>query len=317
MSMKVLFTYKQREENIKKIKDLGYEVIIKDRDKEDLKITDDILDIDAMVCYKPFEKIDISKLKNLKWIQLSSIGIDQVPIEKLKKNDIILTNNRGGYSIPMGEFIVMKILEMLKNSKEFYIKQKNKNWQMDTSLLELFGKTVGFIGTGTISKEAAKRLKGFDVNILGMNTDGRDVEYFDKCYSNDELDEMLKLSDIVVVAIPYTEKTHHLINKDRFDAMKDESYFINVARGSIVDEDDLIHALEIKKIRKAAIDVVEEEPLDEKSKLWDLDNIIITPHNSWISENKAIRTFDTIYENLKRFKNDEELKNKVNINRGY
>lgn len=313
--MKVLFTYKQREEDIKKVEDLGYEVIVKN--EKDLTLTDDILDVDAMICYQPFEKINITKLNNLKWIQLSSIGIDQVPLEKLKEKGIILTNNRGGYSIPMGEWIVMKILEMLKNNKEFYNMQQNKKWELDLSLLELYGKKVGFIGTGTISIEAAKRLQGFDVEVLGLNTNGREVEYFDKCYSKDNIDKMLNISDIVVVAIPYTEKTHHMINKDRFDAMKDGAYFINVARGNIVNQDDLIKALETKKVEKAALDVVEEEPLDEKSKLWDLDNVIITPHNSWVSENKQKRRFNTIYENLKRFINDDELKNKVNINKGY
>lgn len=313
--MKVLFTYNQPQENIEKIKELGYEVIVKN--EKYLELTKDILDIDAMICYKPFDKIDISKLKNLKWIQLSSVGIDQVPMDKLREQNITLTNNRGGYSIPMGEWIVMKILEMLKNSKEFYEKQKNKNWKLDTSLLELYGKKVGFIGTGTISIEAAKRLQGFEIETLGLNTNGRKVEYFDKTYSKDNIDELLKVSDIVVVAIPYTDKTHHMINKDRFDSMKDGAYLINVARGSIVNEEDLIDALQSNKIRKAALDVVETEPLDKNSKLWDLNNVIITPHNSWISENKGKRRFETIYENLKRFKNNEELKNKVNINRGY
>lgn len=313
--MKVLFTYNQPQENIEKIKELGYEVIVKN--EKYLELTKDILDIDAMICYKPFDKIDISKLKNLKWIQLSSVGIDQVPMDKLREQNITLTNNRGGYSIPMGEWIVMKILEMLKNSKEFYEKQKNKNWKLDTSLLELYGKKVGFIGTGTISIEAAKRLQGFEIETLGLNTNGRKVEYFDKTYSKDNIDELLKVSDIVVVAIPYTDKTHHMINKDRFDGMKDGAYFINVARGSIVNEEDLIDALQSNKIRKAALDVVETEPLDKNSKLWDLNNVIITPHNSWISENKGKRRFETIYENLKRFKNNEELKNKVNINKGY
>ncbi|NBI06971.1 dihydrofolate reductase [Senegalia massiliensis] len=313
--MKVLFTYNQPQENIEKIKELGYEVIVKN--EKYLELTKDILDIDAMICYKPFDKIDISKLKNLKWIQLSSVGIDQVPMDKLREQNITLTNNRGGYSIPMGEWIVMKILEMLKNSKEFYEKQKNKNWKLDTSLLELYGKKVGFIGTGTISIEAAKRLQGFEIETLGLNTNGRKVEYFDKTYSKDNIDELLKVSDIVVVAIPYTDKTHHMINKDRFDSMKDGAYLINVARGSIVNEKDLIDALQSNKIRKAALDVVETEPLDKNSKLWDLNNVIITPHNSWISENKGKRRFETIYENLKRFKNNDELKNKVNINKGY
>lgn len=313
--MKALFTYDYGQEKMKKIKDLGYDIILKK--EKDIKIEEDIKDIDILACYNPFDTLDISKLDNLKWIQLSSIGIDQVPIELLKENNITLTNNRGGYSIPMGEWIVMKILEMFKNSKELYHKQEFKKWKMDTSILELFNKTVGFIGTGSIAREAAKRLQGFDVEILGLNTKGTDTEYFDKCYSTDEIDQLYKKSDVVIVSIPYTAATHHMIDKEAFNKMKDGVYLVNIARGSIINEKDMIEELKSGKIKKAALDVFEEEPLDSNSQLWDLNNVIITPHNSWISEMKNERRYNTLYENMKKYINNEDLINKVNIEKGY
>lgn len=153
---------------MKAVKDLGYEPVY--ISEKEISYSDEISDVDILVCYDPFDKLDISKLKQLKWIQLSSIGIDQVPKDKVKKQGIIVVNNKSGYSIPMGEWIVMKMLELLKNSKSFFNAQSEKRWQMDNSLLELYNKTVCFIGTGSIASEAAKRLQGFGVNIFGINT---------------------------------------------------------------------------------------------------------------------------------------------------
>ncbi|WP_203635553.1 phosphoglycerate dehydrogenase [Thermobrachium celere] len=315
MVLKALFTYDYGKEKMKKIEELGYKVIIRDENK--VVFEEEFNDVDILVCYNPFSTLDISLIQNLKWIQLSSIGIDQVPKDVVLARKITVTNNKGGYSIPIGEWIVLKILEMLKNSREFYEKQKNKVWKMDTSLLELYNKTVGFIGTGTIAQEAAKRLKGFDVNILGVNTNGRKVEYFDECFSMQNLKDMLSRCDIVVVAVPFTKETYHLINDDIISSMKDGVFLINIARGSVIDTDALIKALNTKKIKKAALDVFEEEPLSEDSPLWDMENVIITPHNSWISEMRNERRFNLIYENMKRYIEGRELLNIVDIIKGY
>lgn len=313
--MKVLMTFDFGIENMKKIRELGYEVML--QSEKQLCFSNDMIDVDVLVCYNPFNTLDISKLENLKLIQLTSVGIDQVPIGILKDRNIILTNNKGGYSIPIGEWIVLKLLELFKNSKGFYKKQLEKVWKVDTSLLELHGKTIGFIGTGSIAVEAAKRLKGFEVKILGTNTKGTDTEYFDKCYSIDNLKDMLKECDAVVISIPYTDKTHHLVNDEVFKSMKDGVYLVNIARGSIIDEKSLIQNLQNGKIKGAALDVFEKEPMDKDNPLWEMDNVIVTPHNSWVSEMGNVRRFNIIYENLKRFKTGETLLNIVDLNKGY
>lgn len=313
--MKVLFTYNYGQEKMNAIKELGYDLIYVD--ESEVSNSEDISDIDALVCYHPFETLDISQLKQLKWIQLSSIGIDQVPKVKVKEHGILVTNNRSGYSIPMGEWIVMKILELLKNSKDLYHKQSERIWQMDTSILELYNKTVCFVGTGSIASEAAKRLQGFDVNIMGINTTGRKVEYFNGCYKMAELKEVLAQSDIVVLSIPATKETHHLINENTLSSFKKGACLINISRGNVIKESALIDALSIGNLRGAALDVFEEEPLHPDSILWGLDNIIITPHNSWISEMRNERRYDIIYNNLKRYITGEKLMNVVNIEKGY
>lgn len=313
--IEALFTYDYGKDKMKSIEKLGYNVTIVD--EKNMKYTENMKDTEILVCYDPFKTLDIAPMEKLKWIQLSSIGIDQLPLNEVRKSNIKITNNKGGYSIPIGEWIVLKALELLKNSKSLYEKQNNKKWKMDTSILELYDKTIGFMGTGSIAKEAAKRLKSFGVNILGSNTNGREVEYFDRCYSKDNIKKMLSLSDIVVVTIPYTKDNYHFINKNIFDSMKEGCFFINIARGNIVDEKELINNLKSRKIKAAALDVFEEEPLKEDNKLWDLDNVIITPHNSWISEKRNDRRFQCIYNNMKNYVEEKELINVVDINKGY
>lgn len=313
--MKVLFTYNYGEEKMKAVADLGYDVLYVN--EKEVTNSDKISEIDVLVCYNPFSRLDISELKQLKWIQLSSVGIDQLPKQKVKDQKIIVTNNRSGYSIPMGEWIVMKILEMLKNSKEFYSKQSQRKWQIDTSLLELYNKTICFVGTGSIASEAAKRLKGFDVNIIGINTKGRNVEYFDRCFSISEMNIALSQADVIVLSVPYTKETHHIINENNIGSIKKGAFLVNIARGSIIKEAALIQALQQGSIRCAALDVFDEEPLPEHSPFWQLDNVIITPHNSWMSEARNERRYNITYENLKRYITGESLMNIVDIDKGY
>lgn len=279
-------------------------------------MTDEELEsIDVLVTYNSFEKLDISKMKNLKYIQLGSTGFDQVPKDKIINRDILLCNNKGGYSIPIAEWIVSTILQIYKNTKAFYVKQLKKQWICDYSVSEIYGRRIGFLGTGTLALESAKRLKAFGVEIWGCNTDGRSIKYFDKCFSTDDMDEIFKNCDVVVSTIPSTKQTYNIVNKDKFELMKEGASLINVGRGKILDEEDLLKYA--SKFRAVALDVFQEEPLSENSKLWELDNIIITPHNSWVSEQNLIRSFNLFYNNLKKYISDKEPENIVRIEKGY
>lgn len=313
--MKVLFTYNYGEGEMKAVSDLGYEILYI-KEKEIIN-EDNISDVDVIVCYNPFDRIDISKFHRLKWIQLSSIGIDQIPKEKVREQGIIITNSRSSYSIPIGEWIVMKILELLKNSKSFYHKQSQKQWKIDPTIKELYNKTICFVGTGSIASEAAKRLQGFDVNIIGINTTGKEVKYFNGCYPLKAYDNVFSMVDIIVLSVPYTKETHHLINKDNIHLIKKGAYLINISRGSIIDEDVLIEGLKNGDIGGSALDVFDKEPLSKDSPFWDMDKVIITPHNSWVSETRNQRSFNIIYDNLKRYILEERLINIVEIDNGY
>lgn len=274
-------------------------------------------DIEGLVCYTPFNKLDLDDFPALKWIQLTSMGFEQVPVDKVHKRNMVVTNNRGGYTIPMGEWVVLNILELAKKRKQAYKNQVSKKWFMDFSITEIYNKTVAFIGTGDIAQASIQRLSGFGVEILGVNTNGRDIPGFDKCFPLSQIDDVVAQSDIVVICLPHTDETQYLFNKARLDKMKPDACLINVSRGAIINEKDLILHLEQGKLKGVALDVFEREPLPKYNKLWDFERVVITSHNSWISEVTDQRRWDMIYENLIRFQSGQELLNIVEIARGY
>ena len=186
---------------------------------------------------------------------------------------------------------------------------------MDTGLLELYGKKVHFLGTGTIAREAAKRLSGFDVHLTGYNRSGKIAQHFDRCIPAGEMNKTIGEAEVVVIALPSTASTHHLVDRELLDKMKEGSILVNIARGDIVDEKALIDSAD--KFLGIALDVFETEPLNEESPLWGMENVHISAHNSWISEMRNERRFDIILENLSRFIRGENLKNVVDIERGY
>ncbi|MCR3761211.1 phosphoglycerate dehydrogenase [Clostridium felsineum] len=317
MNTKALITFHFSEEQIKSLEELGFEIISKS--ERNLKYTDELKDVEFMFTYNPFSHFDIGNLKKLRWIQLESDGFDQVPKEYVKNNGIIVTNNKEGYSVPISEWIIWSILSMYKEANVFFKNKEEKRWKLRTSVREIFGETVGILGTGNIAIETAKRLQAFSVNVLGLNTTGHQVENFNKCYSSssDELEAMLKECDVVISLLPITDKTYHFIDEKIFSMMKAGTIFVNASRGQIVCEEKLIKFLKNGKIRSAALDVVEQEPLKKDSPLWEMDNVIITPHNSWVSQNMAKRKYKLVYENMKRYKEGKELKNVVDLEKGY
>lgn len=312
--MKVLINRYLGDEKMKAIEDLGYKVLYV-REK-DLKDRQDIFDVDVWFTYMGFMNVDISKMKKLKYIHLTSTGFDQVPIEYVTKNNIFLSNNTTGYAVPMSESIVMYILEVYKNSKKMFKLQEEKSWTIDMSWMELSEKIVGFLGTGNISIESAKRLKSFCVDIWGVNTNGRDVEYFDRCFSFQNSDEFFKRCDIIIGLMPATKETTGIINSSKFELMKENSVFINIGRGNLVNQRDLEKY--VHKFKGVVLDVAEDEPLQKDSILWDCENVIITPHNSWVSENNISRLGERVYQNLKSFIETGVPKTYIkDINRGY
>ena len=299
--MKTLITgaFKYSKEQIEKLNSIGCETVFIQDEREKLDI--DVSYIEAVICNGLFLYNDISKFKSLKFIQLTSAGFDRVDMEYIKNNNIEIHNAKGVYSAPMAEWVVLKILEIYKNTKFFIKNQDNKVWEKKRDLLELTDKTVTIVGCGNVGVEVAKRLKAFGCKINGVARRQVKYDYIDKVYSMEELNEALKISDIVVLTIALNEDTKHLFNKERFDVMKDEAVLVNVARGAIVDEEDLIEVLKCGKFMGVALDVMESEPLCVSSKLWDFDRVLVTPHNSFVSDKTGSRLFGVMCGNLEKF----------------
>ncbi|MDO5650366.1 MAG: NAD(P)-dependent oxidoreductase, partial [Gallicola sp.] len=262
-------------------------------------------------------KIDLNTLEDLQLILLQSIGIDYMPLDEIHEKGIVLCNNKGAYSKPMGEWIVFNMLEIVKENRHFIDAQRDSEWEVISNVRTLFGKTALFLGTGTIAQEAAKRLQGFEMKVIGFNTSGSDVQYFNEICTSGNLREKMGEADFVIVTLPSTGATDGFIDEEKLSWMKESASIINVARGNIIDEPSLIKALSDKKIHAAAIDVFVKEPLPKDSPLWEMENVYLTPHNSFESEYTEDKQFETIFENLKRYKLGQELINVVDLNRRY
>jgi len=309
--MKALFTYDYGKENMDRIRALGYEVMVVGETV--IENNPQINQVEVLVCYSPFKRLDVGQMKQLRFIQLSSTGIDQLP-DNLDR-DVQVANNRGGYSVPMGEWTVMRLLELYKDADYFFTQQKNRKWAINTSIQELAGKRVAFLGTGTVATEGARRLAGFDMTIHGFSLSGAPKDCFERVFPMDAAEDLIGGYDAVVIALPHTEKTHHLVSEKFLGRMKDQAVLINVSRGKVLDERALLlHAPRFKGI---ALDVFEEEPLKKDSPLWEVPNLLISPHNSWVSQRRNSRRFELIYSTLQRLKEGRPLQNLIDVERGY
>lgn len=302
--MKLLLTgaFKYTDEQIEYIKSLGHDIVFVQDER--VRLNFDVSDIEGVICNGLFLYNDIEQFRGLKYIQLTSAGLDRVPLDYIREHNIKIFNARGVYSVPMAEFALTGILELIKQSRFFYANQKKCIWEKSRTLGELSEKTALIVGAGNIGNEVAKRLKAFDMMVIGVDITNDERPYFDKIELLDNLDEQLKNADIVVLTLPLIDSTRGMFNKSKFDLMKDSAIFVNIARGPLVVETDLVKALEDKKISGAVLDVFDTEPLDESSPLWKMDNVILTPHNSFVGENNNRRMFDVMISNLENYCNE-------------
>lgn len=301
--MKLLLTgaFKYTNEQIEYLKSLGNEVVFVQDERE--KIGFDVSDIDGVICNGLFLYNKIEQFKSLKYIQLTSAGFDRVPLDYINEHKIKIYNARGVYSVPMAEFALTGILQLVKQSRFFYENQKKHLWEKSRTLGELSGKTAVIVGAGNIGTEVAKRLNAFDMTVIGVDVCNNEKLYFDKVELLSELDEYLKIADVIVLTLPLIDSTRGMFDKTKFELMKENSIFVNLARGPLVVENDMIDSLEQKLIGGAVLDVFDVEPLEKNNPLWDMKNVILTPHNSFVGENNNKRMFKVIVENLEKQKN--------------
>lgn len=281
---------------LKELENSGHEAVFLQNESD--KLPEDATEFDGIFCNGLFLHHPIEDFENLKYIQLTSAGFDRVPMEYVNKNGIKIYNARGVYSVPMAEFAISGVLSLYKQQRFFCDNQKLHKWEKHRGLKELFGKTVCIVGAGNVGGECAKRFSAFGCKVVGVDIAPYENPLFDEMLSLEKLDSALLSADIVVLTLPLTEETYHLFNRAKFDKMKKGAVLVNISRGGTVDTEALIEALSAK-LGGAVLDVFEQEPLEETSRLWDMDNVIITPHNSFVGEGNAERLRELIFKNLK------------------
>ena len=294
--MKLLITGAAQfvDEQLNAIQKLEHEVYFLQQESDTLPLPAD--EIEGVICNGLFLHHKIENFVNLKFIQLTSAGFDRVPMDYVNARDIKIFNARGVYSIPMAEFAVSGVLQLYKQSRFFSQNQKNHKWEKHRGLLELYGKTVCIVGCGSVGDECAKRFTAFGCKVLGIDLTPESNNNFEQIYTLDKLDEILPKADIIILSLPLTDKTRHIINAQRLALLADGAVIVNISRGAIIDTEALIPHLE--RLGGAVVDVFEEEPLPEAHPLWDKSNVIVTPHNSFVGESNNQRLFKAIISNL-------------------
>jgi phosphoglycerate dehydrogenase-like enzyme len=229
----------------------------------------------------------------LRWIQNWGAGVNHIPLDRLDKSGIALTNASGVHAFPIAETIFAMMLSFTRRLNTSIRHQINQVWKPETAD-EIHGKTICIIGVGAIGKETAKIAKAFDMTVWGVSYSGKPVPNVDKIVDRNGLEEALKVSDFVVVTVPLTDETRNMIGEKEFAAMKPTAMYINIGRGQTTDEKALVAALQRGRIAGAGLDVFEQEPLPADSPLWKMDNVIVSPHHAGSTvqyDERAVKIF--------------------------
>jgi len=275
----------------------------------------------------PFVIPSIANAKSLKWIHSFSASVEKVLTDEVVKSKMIVSNSSGIHITPIAEHVLGFMLIFTRRFYDTFKKQQKKIWEANQNLTELRGKTALVVGLGHIGKEVGRLASCFGAHVIGIKHNLKNKsstnsvldkpDFVDKLYSSDQLDEALPKADFIVLCLSLTSETNHLFDMKKLRRMKRSAVLINIGRGGVVNEKELIEALTKKIIGGAALDVTEEEPLPKESKLWNMENVIITPHHSGWSEKYMDRAIDLFCANLKSYLVNKPLPNFVDKKRGY
>lgn len=256
---------------------------------------------DILLTFGPMLKDEVFRdAKRLKWVQALGTGVDGITDQPSLKLDVIVTNIRGIHGEPVSEAAIMAMLALSRRLPDSVHYQDKQSWtRWPPKLIDR--KTVGIFGIGLIAEALAPRCKALGMTVVGFGSTKREVAGFDRMYLRSDFLAVASTLDYLVLLAPYALDTHRLIGAREFAAMKPSSYFINLARGGVVDEEALIAALENGQIAGAALDVFQEEPLPPGHKLWSTKNVIVTPHLGGFCDVYAERALPTIEHNMACF----------------
>lgn len=262
-------------------------------------------------------KENLDRMPALKWIQVFQAGIEHIPLDELNRRNILLTNVKGIHGRPMSEYVMSIVLYVTRDMERFIRNQKQHVWDRENLVDEAYRKTMGIFGAGTIGTAVAEKAKAFGMHVIGVNTSGMAKPPFDEMVTLSEKNKVLEKSDFVVLLMPVTKETYHCIGHEELERMKPTSWLINIGRGTLVETNALITALHENMIAGAALDVFEEDPLPKNHPLWDMDNVLITPHLSAKTVHYLDRCIDKFQSNLESYENGKPMLYQVDVKKGY
>lgn len=284
------------ERDLDDLRRLGHEVIWVPH--ETAALPPEALEAEGVVCNALFLHHDVDQFPRLRFVQLTSAGLDRAPINRLRDRGVQLFNAKGVYSIPLAEWVLAQILQVYKGSRRFLRQQDDRQWVKQRDLRELSGRTACIVGFGDVGQEVAKRLRSFDVRIVAVDTTPPETSLADASFGPESIQAAFTAADIVVLCVPLTPDTRHLVNEVAIAALKPDAVLVNVSRGAIVDEQALERALDQGKFLGVALDVFEAEPLPKESSLWGFERVLVTPHNAFVSDRVRARLLQVVVRNL-------------------
>ncbi len=261
--------------------------------------------------------------KMLKWIQSPSSGINYfLAIPELVESDVLLTSASGTHGVCLAESTLGMILAFTRGIRDSILRQQEHTWairEIRPKLVELTGSTMGIIGFGAFGRTLAKRAQAFEMRILAIDVLPQDKpDTVDELWGVERLPDLLQASDYVVVAVPLTPDTEGMVGAEQIALMKPTAMLVGMSRGGIIDQEALVQALREKRLAAAALDVCKPEPLPADSELWDVENLLITPHVAGGTQYEGRNVLGIFYENLERYlEEDFPLRNQVDKQRGF
>jgi glyoxylate/hydroxypyruvate reductase A len=259
----------------------------------------------------------LKQAPRLRWIQSSSSGIGEwVRRLGLVGTDILVTNAAGIHALPLAEFALFGMLYFARRWSRMAAEQRAHHWER-CAIETLSGKTVGIIGLGSVGRCVARLARPFGLRVIGSRRSETPVPEVDQLFSPAHLDALLAASDYLVLSVPHTGETNALVGRTELSLLRPSAVLVNLARGAIVDEPALIDALRQGRLAGAALDVVAREPLAPDSPLWDMPNVLITPHSMSTATDENARLVDLFCDNLRRYLANAPMRNEFNKSRGY
>jgi D-2-hydroxyacid dehydrogenase (NADP+) len=242
----------------------------------------------------------IARAKNLKWVQALTTGTETLTAPGALPPHVLLTSTRGVHGPQMSELAFLNMIALARNFRKMLDNQPDGKWeQWGQPILE--GKTIVIAGLGLLAEHLAERCKLFGMTVVGVSSGRAKAPHFDEVHPRTELEKLAARADFLMLLVPYSKDTHHLVGSDVLAAMKPTAFLVNLARGGVVDEAALIAHLRAGKMAGAGIDVFSEMPLPPDNPLWQMPNVIITPNIGGRSDNFIEQTMSVLEPNLAAF----------------